>query len=171
MPLNFKSQPGSAVDLDAGLAIYRPRMLPASPPDDPNDVELQYLFYRNDDRFYGLALSASDEMVDKGGRWEQVFTLDLSNRHALEAVFKFKKLLGDESDDFSFLRGLAQGLVTVFESRTDNSDDVRYLAVTKAPSLIGCGITLPAEQKQIDGNKIILAEAFVAAHPLPSAVS
>jgi hypothetical protein len=117
------------------LTIYPPRLLPASPPVDPDGTEYQYAIFLDGKRFYGIGLNGSDAVVDKDGRRERVFLLDLGPDWVLDTVLRLKHMLEDDADDFDFLRGLARGLVGVFESRTDNDDDTRYLAVANAAAL------------------------------------
>lgn len=170
MPLNFVPQRGAAVDRETGLTIYAPRMLPAEGQDD---VEYQYSFDRNDHSIDGLGLYGFELSVRRNGRVQQVFTLDLGREAVLESIFnRVKKSFANEDDDFSFLANLAQGLISVFESRTDNDDDVRYVAITKPSLLSQHGIELPEEFKNIaddislpDGY-VAIAEITVPAHPV-----
>lgn len=164
MPLDFEPRTGSAIDQESGLVIYPPRMLPASPPEDPAHTEYQYAFYRGDERIYGLGLFGSDMGIDNGGRRELVFTLDLGRDWVLDTVFEFKRLLGNDDDDFVFLKGLARGLVSVFEGRTDNDEDTRHVAVADAALLAGRGIPVPESTRRSSATGIVLAEAFVPAH-------
>lgn len=163
MPLDFEPRTGSAIDLESGIVIYAPRMLPASPPEDPGRAEYQYAFYRGDDRIYGLGLFGSDMTVDKAGRRERVFTLDLARGQVLEMVFEFKRILENEDDDFVFLAGLARGLVAVFGNRPDDDADMRYVAVTDAALLAERGIRIPESVLQSVGDGIVLAETLVPA--------
>ena len=160
MPLDFKPQLGSAVDPGTRLTIYEPRMLPASPPADPDGTEYQYAIFLDGKRFYGIGLNGSNAVVNKDGRRERVFLLDLG----LDMVFRLKHMVEDYDDDFDFLRGLARGLVGVFESRTDNDDDTRYLAVTGAAALAARGIAVPAGALRLPGGEVLLAESFVPGH-------
>ena len=164
MPLDFKPQLGSVVDPGTGLTLYRPRLLPASPPADPDGTEYQYAIFLDGEHFYGIGLYGSDAVVDKDGRRERVFLLDLGPDWVLDAVFRLKHMVEDDDDDFDFLRGLARGLVGVFESRTDNDDDTRYLAVTGAAALAARGIAVPAGALCLPGGEVLLAESFVPAH-------
>lgn len=164
MSLDFQPRQGSAVDPGTGLTLYPPRLLPASPPESPDDTEFQYAIFRDGKRFYGLGLVGSDAMVDKDGRREHLFLLDLSPVWVLDTVLELKRMLEDGSDDYAFLRGLARGLVAVFESRTDNDDDTRYLALIDPIALAERDIAVPADAARLPGGELLLAEAFVPAH-------
>jgi hypothetical protein len=61
MPLNFKSKARSAVDLDTGMVIHTPCMLPASPPEDPNHTEYQYMFWLGDEIVGGLVFFGTED--------------------------------------------------------------------------------------------------------------
>lgn len=164
MSLDFVPMRGSAVDLQRGLVIYPPRMLPASPPEDPALTEYQYAFYRGDDRIYGLGLFGSDLVVENEAQRELVFTLDLRRDGVLDAVLEFKRILGNDDEEFAFLKGLARGLVAVFERRADNDEPVRYVAVTDAAMLASRGIQVPDSAWTPSATEIVLAETRVPAH-------
>lgn len=161
MPLNFKPQRGSAIDINNGLVIYRPRILPAEAPDD---IEYQYAIYRDDQPYDGLGLFGTDAITNETEHLQRVFTLDLGRDWVLDSIFGFKRALGSEDEDIDFLRGLARGLVAVFESRTDNDEELCYVAVTKAVLLIERGIPLPDDLKRSATGEIVLAEVIVPAH-------
>lgn len=78
MPLNFEPRHGSAVDERNGIVITAPRVLPASPPEDPSHIEYQYLIHVHGERVDGLGLFGSDEFQGEGSLRERRFTLDLS---------------------------------------------------------------------------------------------
>ena len=162
MPLNFKAQLGEAVDLDTGLSILSPRMLPASPPANPNDTEYQYTFYRDGESYDGLGLFGTDVVIEKDGRREGVSTLNLDREWLLDSVFRLKRDLGDDGDDFAFLQGLAYGLIAVFENHSD-SDDGRYVVVTDAALLAARGINVPNGVTRLNSGQIVLAEIFAPA--------
>jgi hypothetical protein len=162
MSLNFKSQLGGAIDSGTGLTIRPPRMLPASPPRYPDEVEYQYTFYRGGEPYDGLGLFGTDVVVEKNGHRECVSTLDLGSDQLLNSVFRLKRDLGDD-DDFAFLQGLAYGLIAVFENHSD-SDDGRYVVVTNAALLAARGITVPDSAARLDSGQIVLAEIFAPAH-------
>lgn len=161
MPLNFAPRPGSAVDEGSQIVITAPRLLPASPPEDPGHNEYQYMFHVAGEQAGGLGLFGSDEMVESAGGRERVFTLDLSRDWVLESVLAFKKFLGNTDDDFSFLRGLAQGLVMANMDDGSSKYNVRYLAVTTDEALAGCGIACSEAVLRSAEGDIVLAEALV----------
>jgi hypothetical protein len=164
MPLNFEPRLGSAVDTATGLTIYAPRILPASPPEDPEHTEYQYSFYLHGKRIDGLGFFGTKLIKKKLGHLERIFELDLGRDWVLDSVFEFKKTLDDEGDNFVFLQSLARGLVGVFEKDSDADDDFRYLAMTNANLLERRGIVVPNYIVRLAGNEIILAEIFVAAN-------
>lgn len=164
----FVAAKGSAIDKENALIIYTPRMLPAQSPDN---VEYQYSFYRDDDNIDGLGFFGSGLIVNENGRAQQIFTLDLGREGVLNSIFdRLKKSLRNKDDDIRFLKYLAQGLVTVFESRTDNDNEVRYIAITRSDLLASRGINVPAELENslseifLPEGAIILAETVVPAH-------
>lgn len=163
MPLNFVAQYESAVDVGTGLLIHSPRLLPATAPDD---IEYQYSIYRDGLPWDGLGLFGSEAMEDRGGRQQRVFTLDMGRDPVLDSVFRLKRALGSKDDDFDFLQGLARGLVAVYETRTDNDAEVRYVALTRAGLLEDRGIALDGEMGKTEAGEIILAEVVVPAHAI-----
>jgi len=64
-----------------------------------------------------------------------IYTLDLRPAEVLMDMLKFKRFLDDTSDDFDFVRFLAQGLVIVFAGKTTNPESRRYLVVASAEDL------------------------------------
>lgn len=163
MSLDFKPQPGSAIDSNSGLAISYPRMLPAEPPSAPNDTEYQYSIYLNDKRFSGVGLEGSNAVVEEAGRRVWTSKLDLGRASSLDSVFKLKRMLSNGDENFTFLRGLAQGLVRVFEQDTNRDYDFRYLALTDATLLAQRGIAVPEDIARLPTGEIILADVFVPA--------
>lgn len=108
-------------------------------------------------------------MVEKLGHEEQVITLDLGRNQALDSIFRFKKRLNNSGDDFSFLQGLAHGLVTVFKNRSRAAYELHYVAVTKSTLLAERGIAVPAGIKYVPAGMapfiegdIVLVETIVS---------
>ena len=163
MPLDFKPQPGSAVDPGTGLTIHAPRMSPAPPPADAGHTEYQYNFRFDGQWFYGIGLNGSDEVVERAGRREWMFRLDLGRDWVLDTVFELKRMLGNSDEDFVFLQGMAQGLVRVFEKDTNHDYDFRYLALTDAGLLAQRGIMVLGEVARLPTGEIVLADVFVPA--------
>jgi hypothetical protein len=163
MPLNFEPRPGSAVDEGNGIVITAPRVLPASPPEDPTHTEYQYLFHVHGERVDGLGLFGSDEIQDRSGMPERKFTLDLSRDWVLKSALSFKESIGNTDGDFTFLQGLAQGLIMANMDESSSKYSIRYVAVTTHEALARCGITPIAVDSDSVESGIVLAEARVPA--------
>ncbi len=161
MPLNFTPQPGSAVDQGNRIVITSPRLLPASPPEDPSHNEFQYLFYVDGVRVDGLGLFGSEAMVETEGGRERVFTLDIGRDWVLESIFSFKRTLGNKDDDLTFLTGIAQGLVLANMDQRSSKYGIRYLAITRHGALARRGIDHLQTKLPLAAGEIVLAEAFV----------
>ncbi|MGV8960049.1 MAG: hypothetical protein ACOH1V_06645 [Stenotrophomonas sp.] len=160
MPLAFERQPGSAVDRQRGVTITAPRVLPASPPEDPSHTEYQYLFYLNGQRIDGLGLFGTEQMIETQNGPERVFTLDLGRDWVLKSILDFKQTLNNTDDDLAFLQGLSQGLVLANMDHSSTRYAVRYLAVTTNEALAHNGIAtkeLFASHGQVS---VVLADAF-----------
>ena len=163
MPLNFTPQPGSAVDQSNGIIITSPRLLPASPPEDPSHNEYQYMLYVDGVRVDGLGLFGSEVMLEAEGRRERVFTLDIRRDWVLDSIFGFKQTLGNTDDDLTFLIGLAQGLVLANMDRSGSKYGIRYLAITTHEVLARRGINHVQAKLPFVAGEVVLAEAFVPA--------
>lgn len=167
MPLHFESNVGSAIDRNSGLTIYPPRIVPASPPEDPNHDEYQYGLYRNGERIDGLAVFVTDESIERAGDRERIFTLDLGRDWVLDSILSLKKSLHSDDDDFDFLQGLAKGLLLVYQTRPKLTYKVRYIAITSKSMLDKHGIAPSRTNTSIDLSKfddqILLSELFISA--------
>lgn len=163
MTLHFVAAHGSSVDSANALVIYEPR-IEAGPA--PDEVEYQYAIYQNENTRDGLGLFGLNVLIDEGGEIVRVFTLDLGQPQVLESTLKLKQRLGIEGDDFEFIHGLAEGLVRVFDSRTDNREAVRYVALTQDVALQAKGVAVPDGLPRLPNGQIVLAETRVAAHPV-----
>jgi hypothetical protein len=161
MPLNFTPQPGSAVDQGNRIVITSPRLLPASPPEDPSHNEYQYLFYVDGVRVDGLGLFGSEAMVEAEGGRERVFTLDIGRDWVLESIFSFKRTLGNTDDDLTFLIGLSQGLVMANMDESSGKYSIRYVAVTTDEALSRRGIDGSRTNLPFVAGHIVLAEGYV----------
>ncbi|WP_164270560.1 hypothetical protein [Stenotrophomonas sp. B1-1] len=159
MPLEFERQPGSAVDRRTGVIITAPRILPASPPEDPSHTEYQYLFYLNGQRVDGLGLFGSDEMVETESGRERVFALDLGRDWVLKSILGFKQTLNNQDSNFAFLCSVAQGLVLANMDHSSPKYGVRYVAITTAEALARNDIPTVGLAPAHHGGVIILAEA------------
>lgn len=161
MPLNFEPRPGSAVDESNGILINAPRVLPASPPEDPTHTEYQYFLHVHGQRVDGLGLFGSDEFQGEGDARERRFTLDMSRDWVLKAALAFKESIGNVDEDFTFLQGLAQGLVMANMDESSSKYSIRYVATTTREALVRCGINPVAPNFDERGFGIVLAEARV----------
>lgn len=159
MPLEFQRQPGFAVDRHTGVIITAPRILPASPPEDPSHTEYQYLFYLNGQRVDGLGLFGSDEMVETESGRARVFALDLGRDRPLKSILGFKQTLNNQDSNFAFLCSVAQGLVLANMDHSSSMYGVRYVAITTAGALARNDIPTVGMAPAHHGGVIILAEA------------
>lgn len=161
-PLCFKPQTGCAVDEQNRLTIYRPRLVPA---EAPYDIEYQYSIFRDDKRFEGIGLFATDSWVRDRTGDERVFAIDLTTPQAISSAFDLKASFGIDSDDLTFLRGLAYGLVAVFKSRRDNPDLVRYIVLGNAVALQERGLSIDSRINVTADGRAILAQIVVPPNP------
>ena len=163
MSLDFKPRSESSFDQGSRVSIPQPRMLPAILPDGESGTEYQYAFYRDGLRIGGLGFHGSDRIVktERGPEW--VFTFDLGYDALVESMLRFQQDLGNTDDKFTFLCGLAYGLVAAYMGRTDNEDDLRYVAVTTVDALARAGVMVPDGAIRLVGDQVVLAEARVPA--------
>lgn len=160
MPLLIERQPGSAVDHESGVTIPAPRIVPASPTEDPSHSEYQYLFYVDGERVDGLGVFGSERMVQAATGPEQIFNLDLGRDWVLRSIFDFKRLLSDTGDQFSFLQSLAQGLVLANMDDSSGRYSVRYVATTDPETLKKFGIEITDPLQLTSDGCIVLANAL-----------
>jgi hypothetical protein len=160
--MNFEAALGSSIDQANQLKIFQPRMEPTA---EANGVEYQYPIYRGDTR-YGLGFFGTETMVQRDGKPEQVFTLDLGSSQAIESILWLKRELQIHDADAAFLMGLARGLVLVFATRTDNDDPVSYRAISNVSALQANRLTLPSNVQSLPSGELVLAEVHIPAHPL-----
>lgn len=160
MPLAFEHQPGSAVDRESGVTITAPRVLPASPPEDPSHTEYQYLFYLNGQRIDGLGLFGTEQMIETQQGTERLFTLDLGRDWVLKSILGFKHKLNNTDSDFVFLSSLSQGLVLANMDHSSTRYAVRYAAITTEEALARAGIATNYFLPTSTGIGVVLAEAF-----------
>lgn len=163
MSLNFQPKPSSSFDANHQLSIPHPRIVPAVLADGREGTEYQFAFIRNGEALGGLGLVGPDEVVQKDGRREWVFTLDLGPERLIRSVLDLKRVLNDTDDDLSFVRGLAWGLVAAFAGRTDNRTDVKYRVVTTRDGLTRAGVSVPDNVGESSTSGICLAEVAVPA--------
>lgn len=161
MPLMFKPLPSSAVDEGNRVVITSPRVLPASPPEDPSHNEYQYLFYVDGARVDGLGLFGADVMIEAEGGRERVFTLDIGRDWVLESIFSFKRTLENTDDDLTFLIGLSQGLVMASMDHGSRKYDIRYVAVTTDDALSRRGMSRSNTNLPSVEGRVVLAEGRI----------
>lgn len=167
MTLHFVAAYGCAVDSANSLVIYEPRMEPTSKPDE---VEWQYMIYKNDDMGHGLGFFGLHALIDDGGEIVRLFTLDLGRPQVVTSMLKLKHRLGIDGDDFEFIHRLAEGLVRVFESETNNTEVIRYVALTQDAPLQDVGLVVPVDLPRLPNGQVILAETRLEAHPVVRSV-
>jgi hypothetical protein len=163
MTLRFLAAYGSAVDSANALVIYRPRMQPTSTPDE---VEWQYSIRRDDGTREGLGFFGLRVVIEEAGEAVRLFTMNLGQPQVIKSMLSMKQRLHIDGDDFEFIHRLAEGFVKAFESRTDNTEVVRYLALTEDASLKDVGLTAPADLTRLSNGQVVLAEARLVAHPI-----
>jgi hypothetical protein len=161
MPLRFEAAHGSAIDPHNDLKIFQPRMEPTATPDE---VEYQYAIYRGDTR-YGFGCFGLSMVVQEQGRSVRVFTLDLGQDWVIESIQKLRERLSIDGDDFDFAQRLAEGLVQVFQSRTDNTEEVRYLALMQTAFLDKKGWVASDALAHLPNGDVVLAQIVVPAYP------
>jgi len=161
MPLRFEAAHGSAIDQHNDLKIFQPRMEPTS---TPEEVEYQYAIYRENTR-YGLGCFGLSTVVQEQGRSVRVFTLDLGQDWVIESIQKLRQRLDIDGDDFDFALHLAEGLVQVFQSQTDNAEEVRYLALMQDAFFESRGWIVPSGLARLANGEVVLAQVVVPAHP------
>ncbi|MET0617600.1 MAG: hypothetical protein ABWZ54_07490, partial [Luteibacter sp.] len=163
MPVHFEAAHGSAVDSENRLVIYRPRIEPGTVPDE---IEYQYAIYQNDDIRDGIGIFGLNVRIEENGEIVRLFTLDLGQPQVIESIQKLQRRLAIEGDEFAFLHGLADGLVKVFQGRTDNTEAVQYVALTQEASLQAMGLSVPEGLPRLPNGQFVLAQAVIPAHPV-----
>lgn len=165
MPLNFQPASHSAIDPVRDISIPRPRILPTTLRDGTPGTEYQYAIYRGDQRIGGLGFEGSDEIVQKPGCQEWVFTFDLCREQTIRSMLTLKAELDAGAGDFQFLQDIAQGLVMAYAGRTDNEEGLRYRAVTSVEALQTTAVAVPEDLSAFaEQRAVVLAEAVVPGH-------
>lgn len=163
MPLGFQSRSHSSYDPASDVSIPRPRILPTTLASGRAGTEYQYSFYRGDDRIGGLGFEGPDEVVVDGVFREWVFTFDLGREAIIKSMLRHKQDFGVTGDDFTFLRGLAQGLVLAYAGCNGNDDNLRYVALTNIGALEGAGVLISDYSLiQPDGQLVLAAVTVLA---------
>lgn len=161
MPLCFEPRPYSSFDPVSGITIPGPRLLPGELSDGTVVTEYQYAFYLGDRRVGGLGFHGTDQIEEINGHTERVFTFDLGHDWLITSILKFKEMIGNADNDFSFLRDLAQGLVMAYGGQTDNVENLRYVAITTASALAIARVLIPDQGLVACDGHVVLAEAYV----------
>jgi hypothetical protein len=164
MSINFKPSASTSFDEDSGVTISHPRILLDAPLDGVASVEYQYTFRRGGERVGAMGFYGTEVAAELDGQRGLIYTLDLRPAEVLMDMLKFKRFLGDTSDEFVFVRCLAQGLVNVFAGKTDNPESRRYMVVASAEDLAQVGAPAPAGHLTLADGSIILAKLFAPAH-------
>ena len=166
MPLHFEAAHGCAVDRGNGLEIYRPRMEPGR---SPEEVEYQYPIYQGE-KTHGIGCLGLSTVIEENGHPVRLFTLDLGQGGAIDRILKLKQQLQIDGDTFEFVQRLAEGLVKVFQSRTDNTEAAHYVALIQDAALQEHQISVSDGLARLSNGQVILAEVHVQAHPVEGAV-
>jgi hypothetical protein len=164
MSINFKPRENTSFDEGSGVTISQPRILLDAPLDGIARVEYQYTFRRGGERVGAMGFFGTEVATEVDGQRGLIYTLDLRPAEVLMDMLKFKRFLGDTSDEFVFVRCLAQGLVNVFAGKTSNLESRRYVVVSSGEDLARVGAPAPADHLELPDGNVILAQLFVPAH-------
>ncbi|WP_159094485.1 hypothetical protein [Stenotrophomonas sp. YAU14D1_LEIMI4_1] len=160
MPIRFIPVENTAFDPESGVTISFPRMLPAIRRDGSDEIEYQYMFWRKDERVGGTGFFGTSQVIEQHGDREVRYTLELSPHQALESILRLQKRLGNTDEKYSFICSVAEGLVTVFSGRVNNTERRRYVALAKVDDLVRLGAS-PPNVAQSDDGSIVLASICV----------
>ena len=163
MPFQFQAKPYSSLDPISETEIPRPRIGPTVLADGRHGTEYQFAIYRGDSRVGGVGFDGWDETSEDEGCPFQCFVFDLRHAQVIHAMLAYKQTLGSGDDDFTYLKGLAQGFVLSFAGRTDSDEPLRYLAVTSPQALMDSQIPAPADVVTLADGSIVLASVEVPA--------
>jgi hypothetical protein len=163
MAVNFVIREYSAFDGESGISILRPRMLPCEQPEGVGSIEYQYEFSRQGELVGGLGL-LGDEHVDRtSGHPVWTYTLNLTPGRVVRDILRLKSIFGSEEADPVFLESIARGLVMAFAGQTANSEDLRYVALTRRETLIEEGLVDRLGNAAPYEDEVILADVLVPA--------
>jgi hypothetical protein len=163
MPFQFQAKPYSSLDPISETEIPRPRIGPTILADGRHGTEYQFAIYRGDSRVGGVGFDGWDETTQNEGHPVHCFVFDLRHAQVIHAMLAYKQTLGNTDDDFTYLKGLAQGFALSFAGRTDNDEPLRYLAVTSSQALIEAQVLVPAGVVTLADGSIVLASVEVPA--------
>lgn len=161
MPLNFQSRLGAAYDATSGITIPEPRTLPMTMPDGSPGTEYQYAFYQNGRRIGGLGVWGHNTTINLGGRDVSLLGLELLNSQMILSMLKLRASIEDPEDHFSFLFGMARGLVKAHSGKPKNACDLRYVVLTDVDTLGQSGFQIPNPQVISRNGNLVLAEETI----------
>ena len=160
MPIRFIPVENTAFDPESGVTISFPRILPANRRDGSEAIEYQYMIRRNGQHVGATGLLGTEQVIEQHGGREVRYTLELSPHQALESILRLQKRLGNTDEKYSFICSVAEGLVTVFSGRVNNTERRRYVALAKVDDLARLGVS-PPNGAQSDDGSIVLASICV----------
>ena len=161
MPLRFEAAPGSAIDPEHGIKILCSRQEPGRTPDE---IEYQYAIYKDGKRHGFGCLGISTSVVERD-RTIRLFTLDLGPDAYVRLMLSLRLTLQIKDGELDFVLALTDGLLKVHLDRSDNEENVRYIALGMRDSLLSAGVPVPSDFPALPNGQLILAEAHVPAHP------
>ncbi len=164
MLLQFQPRPRSSFDPISGIAIPRPRMVPTTLLNGQPGTEYQFAFVRDGKTIGGVGFDGSEQVVENTGHRERIFTFDLGHDHLIQYLVQLKRGLDIPTDDFSFVRGVAEGLVMAFAGQADNEENQRYAVITTGEALSGAAVTAPQDIIRQPRGIILLAETVIPSH-------
>jgi hypothetical protein len=162
MSLDFRAQQRIVMDPSADLKIYPPRILPSPSSSDVDRVEFQYPIYRGDASFV-FFLFGHERVSERNKQREISLILSIDQDWVVEDALQLKAKWNLSGDTFSFLCGLAAGLVGVLALRSNIEEGSYYSALTNGDVLARHGIAVAESAVRNDAGEIILAEKFVPA--------
>jgi hypothetical protein len=136
----------------------------------PDEVEYQYPIYQGE-TMHGFGCFGLCTVIEEDGQPVRLFTLDLGQGWVIDWVLTLKQQLKIDGDTFDFVQRLAEGLVRVFQSRTDNTEAVRYVVLSQNAALREYEISVPDGVARLSNGQLILAEVRVPARPLEGVAS
>lgn len=163
MTLHFVAAYGCAVDSANGLVVFEPRMEPGRTPDE---IEYQYSINKKDGTREGLGFFGLHVLVEEAGETVRLFTMKLGQPQVIDSMLKIKERLHIDGDEFEFIHRLAEGFVRAFESETDNTEVIRYVALIQDAPLQDVGLAVPANLPRLPNGQVVLAEIRLEAHAI-----
>lgn len=161
MPIEFRPDSNSAFDATSTVRISYPRVLPATLSDGRDVTEYQYTFRREGERVASLGIFGTEALAVGENSRERVYTLDLSTSEVLKSIISFKDEIGNTDEAYAFIRAVAQGLINVFSNQPSIFENIRYIAVARADSLLQLGIAMPADSIRLRDEAVVLGSLFV----------